>query len=216
MIKKFLHKLIHGTPRFLSDTKYKIVEAFECGGITYYQFENPFNVPYQRGLSALDHYDVLRSRCDKEYLVSYSKAVKEIITDKKLLDLRKLMQITSHLEERVNMIVVPDHVYNLASVVYFDATENPAVYDYTYGQKKVQRWKKEETMKDFFLRKPITELIPYLQDSEGNIPMFSDLMTTAEEKMRLYQQAIVTSILSKTKLTQEQVKSLLSSGGSPQ
>jgi hypothetical protein len=67
-------------------------------------------------------------------------------------------------------------MYKLAAVVFFDQHENPLVYEYEYGKEKIASWKKETTLRDFFLQKPIMELIPYLQYAAENLEAYDGLV----------------------------------------
>lgn len=62
------------------------------------------------------------------------------------------------METRVNLAFEPDTVRRLASVVYFDAAEDLSTFDMKYGEKKVEFWKKNNVT-DFFLTRPISELL---------------------------------------------------------
>jgi hypothetical protein len=65
-------------------------------------------------------------------------------------------------------------------VVFFDKSENPAVYDFKYNQKKIEFWKKEASAKQFFFMLPLQRLIPFLKDYEKNFDTY--LMVTEAVK----------------------------------
>jgi cell shape-determining protein MreC len=80
------------------------------------------------------------------------QAFKNILakTPFKSTDLFELMKLNNQLSERLEFIYDTDLVYKLASVVYFDEKENPEDYDWTYNQKKIDKWKKDKSINDFF------------------------------------------------------------------
>ena len=57
------------------------------------------------------------------------------------------------------MIVDPDIVFKIASVVYFTKDESPWSYDFKYNKKKIEKWKLLD-LKDFFFMIRVQDLIP--------------------------------------------------------
>jgi hypothetical protein len=145
--------------------KQKIVPAFDYHGKRYFMFEDIFSLPTVRGLMALDYYEELNMRCTKEYLKSFSDAAANILSNPHKIDLTSLGLLVRHLQERLDMIAMPDHVYKLASVVFFDDSENPYNYDRPYNIKKINSWKEDPEVLSFFLKTPLKDLIPYLDSA---------------------------------------------------
>jgi len=85
------------------------------------------------------------------------------------------MKLNNQLSERLEFIYDTDLVYKLASVVYFDEKENPEDYDWTYNQKKIDKWKKDKSINDFFLTMPIADLVPFLKDFNMNFDSYSQV-----------------------------------------
>ena len=146
--------------------KQKLVKAFFYQGKTYWMFEDIATIPSIRGLQAMDYYDEFNMRCTKEYLTYWTDAAEKILTDNKKIKLVDLGILVKHLQERLKMIPVSDHIYKIASVVFFDESENPYHYDRDYNKKKMESWKKDPAVLGFFLQTPLSNLIPYL-DSQG-------------------------------------------------
>lgn len=124
-------------------------------------FDDILKLPTLRGMMALDYYDEFHMRCDKEYLIKHADAIETILSNPKKLDLTKLATITQNLKDRLTMLPLPDHVFKLASVVFFDQSENPYHFDRKYAAEKVARWKRDPNALGFFLRTPLAELIPF-------------------------------------------------------
>lgn len=152
--------------------RHKIKEAFTCDGIIFDQFDDIFNIPCYRGLTALAYYEEIRMRCTREYLLTHVARVKEILNSKsiKLMD---LMILERQLEERLNLIIEPDLVYKLASIVYFRRGDNPSIYEAKAAQENIALWKKHMDMNAFFLSQPLIELIPYLKECEIDFQAYS-------------------------------------------
>ena len=149
---------------YLVDGKYKIVQAFDHNGTKYLMFENPVEVPTARMLAAQGIYVEMEMRCDREYLELNCKAVDKILNEnKKGINVTYLAQLNQNLRERLNLMPLPDFVFKLASVIFFDETESPVSYDWAYNEKKIAKWKKDPELLDFFLSRLATELIPSLR-----------------------------------------------------
>lgn len=164
--------------------KHTIVYAFTCGGKDYYQFANEGNdLPWKRGMDAIVAYRELQMMCEFDYLKMHTEAVDKILTAPKFnmksaMDLAKL---NSQLRERLTLPFQPGLIYNLAAVVYFDKDENPYSFDAKYAFEKIEFWKKNSDIEDFFLQKQLTELVPFLKNYEGNMLTFSETVKAINE-----------------------------------
>jgi len=171
----WLKKIFNRKPEWQSRPELEIVPAFDCEWVQYYQFKDSFNIPCLRALCALTYYNELSMRCDNEYLKLHCDFVEKVIADKKSIDVGKLAIVNKNLKDRLNMIVPTDMVLKLASVVYFDKTENPYVYDYAYGLKKIELWRKQIKKYGFFFHQPLSQLIPQLKDSKEDFLIYSEI-----------------------------------------
>lgn len=149
---------------YMINDQYKVTEAFKApDGTIYYQFEDQMKLPAGRGLCALTIYEEFNMRATREYLELHCRAVEKILSDPKKINIQAIAIINKNLQERLNMAMFPDHIYKLASVVFFDKSESPYNYDYAYNQKKIEKWKASGGMLDFFLKTPLADLIPSLK-----------------------------------------------------
>lgn len=182
------------------ESKFRIKKAFVCGGIEYYQFDDVFNLPYQRGLTAITFFREMQMNCDREFLMAFCDAKAnignkildsmsakkgEINLNKTIALLNQSAQLDVNLKERVAMITDADLVYKLASVVFFDKSESPTHYEHGYNQKKIEHWKKNASMYDFFLQMPLQELVPFLkksgEDTQVYLAKITEMMMSAEQ-----------------------------------
>lgn len=194
-------KSIFRSNRFELRPGHRIEPAFTVGGIEYFQFPDILSMGFERALSALAFYEELRMRTTREYLDAHCMAVENILSDPKKINVAQLAILNKNLQDRLKMVVEPQIVYKLASVLYFDNTENPYRYDYQYGVTKIERWKKEKSLKDFFLSTPIKDLIPGLSTYEENLESYSRVVEMLNDKT-------LTSILSTLSDTQQQYESV--------
>lgn len=142
------------------------VEAFRHNGKTYYHFTDSFKMPAGRALCALAIYEELRMRCTREYLEKHIRATEIFLSaEKGRIDLGKIALINANLKERLNLAPFPDHIYKLASVTFFDETESPFSYDFEYNKKKIEAWKRDPKLLDFFLTTQFADLMPSLNTS---------------------------------------------------
>lgn len=158
---------------YLVDGKHRIVEAFIHNGTRYLMYENQVEVPTARMLAANGIYCEMEMKCDKEYLELHCKAVDKILNEnKKGINVTYLAQLNQNLRDRLNLMPLPDFIYKLASVIFFDESESEVSYDFQYNQKKIAKWKEDPAMLDFFLSRLATELIPSLKPVEKSSHMF--------------------------------------------
>jgi hypothetical protein len=162
--------------RVFPGQKHVIVPAFELAGIEYYQFDDVFNLPYERGLTALVFYEETRMRCSREYLGKHVEVTRNLLRSNKI-DIFKINQLNEQMGDRLKLSLDVDLLYKLASIVYFDKNENPVLYDAEYCRKKVGFWKKHKGISDFFLQKPLIELIPFLKNADFDLDTYSRMNT---------------------------------------
>ncbi len=167
--RKLFRKRFHSR---LLDGRYKLVEAFQLGGTTYYMFDQTAEVPTGRMLAALAVYTELEMKVDKEYLDLHTRAMEKLLSDPKKINVMYIAQLNLNLRERLELMPLPDFVYKLASVIFFDKTESPYSYSFEYNKKKIAEWKKSGDTLDFFLSRLSSELIPSLRPATGNTKMF--------------------------------------------
>lgn len=156
--------------------KQKIIKAFVYQGKSYFMFDDIFSIPSIRGLQALDYYEEFNMRCTKDYLLKWTESVEKILSDNKKIKLIDLATLVKHLQERLKMIPVSDHIYKIASVIFFDDSENPYHFDREYNKKKIELWKKDPEVLSFFLQTPLKDLIPYLDSQGASLHTYSGIV----------------------------------------
>src|SRR6185295_309349 len=178
---------------YLLDEKYRIIEAFDHGGKKYLMFDNAFEVPTGRAFAAMAVYAEMEMRCDKEYLEAHTKAMEKLLNpaDRKI-NLSYIAQLNLNLKERLELMVMPDFFYKLASVIFFDESESKYSYDFDYNKKKIEKWKKDPEMLDFFLSRLVTDLIPSLKSAGSGTQIY---MGIAEKVDRIHRDNL-TKVLS--------------------
>lgn len=184
------------TKNIFPEQKHMIEFAFEVAGMKYYQFDDVFNLPYERGLMALAVYEEVRMRCSREYLQKHVEACRKILHDNKI-DIYKLNALNEQMSDRLDLAIDTDLLYKLASVVYFDKNENPAVYEPEYCNKKIAFWRGNKDVNAFFLQKPLVELIPFLKDVDFDLNTYSEMVEATNKIHSEILQASVSKNMSK-------------------
>lgn len=177
-----LRKLFYKKTEFNIKPEHKTRLAFTSQGEDYFCFDDTFNVPSKRALCALDFYDEFEMGCNKEYLRAMMGSLKRMVNDSKAIDKVDLSKIIAQTEERIEFIKSPDLFLKLSSALYFDKSENPYGYDYAYGREKIERWKKDEKVLDFFLQNHIGKLLPHLRKSGVSTQTYFQITTEANKK----------------------------------
>lgn len=153
---------------------HRIEYAFTSGGRKYYRYEDITNLPYQRGRAALTAYNEVEMRCSREFLLDWTKKMDAVLHNNPI-DIFEINKLNGILKDRLSLTADLDLCYKLAAIVYFDKTEKPEVYEPAYAEKKIARWKKDQSVSDFFSQMPLKELIPYLSNAIGDFDTFFQL-----------------------------------------
>ena len=178
------------------DNKYKIIPAFTLHGVEYWQFATATDMPTGRGLSAMVIYEEFRAKADLEYLQKHVRAMEILLNPKpgQSIKLTAMAEINANLKERINLVVLPDHVYKLASVHFFDPKqESIYVYDPVYNDKKIKAWKESDGSLDFFLKTPLRALLP----SFDSLNMPVETYLSLAQKVGNLHQSVLQRVISK-------------------
>lgn len=167
--------------KFFPNTRHIINYAFSIGVKHYFRFDDHLNLPYERALCSLVFYKEIELNIDSELLKAHVEAINNILMSQKI-DIYKIKELNDLMMQRLRLPKDPELMYKLASVVFFGADENPEVYEYEHGKRKIAFWKKNTSVGDFFLSMPLQELIPYLKHAGENLEAFSRLIKDVDQK----------------------------------
>lgn len=149
------------TPQYngTADKKHwdKIKFAFTSGNRNYFCFSHDINIPYERMYAAIDIYRELDAAVNPVFLDSHCKAVDAVLESEKIKTNKKLMEIgilNARLKERKELAISVQIQLKLATVKYFDETENPFGYQHDYNKAKIEHWAKNADVPTFFLSLP--------------------------------------------------------------
>jgi hypothetical protein len=143
--------------------------AFEAGGTKYYRMKKDVLMPvgrYKWVDATLNEVDI---RMTLPVLKAYIKELKTNLDGSKgVINLSKAFQQIYAMETRCDLAFEPETVRRLASVVYFDETEDLRDYDQEYAEKKIEFWQKKKTYA-IFMTAPIGELLNLSEHSETSL-----------------------------------------------
>lgn len=139
--------------------------AFECGRKFYRFKEGEFKMPVGRHKFVEAYLHQAEMRMDIETLTRYLDEIDKNLDSGKL---SKVAIASYAIRSRASMGFEPETIERLASVVYFDETEDLSDYKPEYGTEKIEYWKKKEFM-GFFLTRPIDELCGLRGTSEESL-----------------------------------------------
>jgi len=169
IFKKYLD-----TKNIFPKSEHIIEWAFNVGSTDYYTYADIFSLPYERGLMAVAVYNELDMRIGRDYMEKHTAAMDELLSSN-TIDIFKIKVLNEQIKQRMALVTDIDLLYKIASVVFFDKNENPAIYEADYCAKKIKLWKESRGVKDFFMQKPMLELIPYLANVDVDLDTYSVL-----------------------------------------
>jgi len=177
------------------DVRDNVEFAFEVGGKKYYRFSKDYKCPTGRFKYIDAFLYEAELRMNLKMLNAYcDKMLKELDGAAGQVRISELIKVVWAIQSRCKLAFSPETIERLASVVYFDETEDLSDYNEEHGNKKIALWKKHDFI-GFFLTTPIIELL--------NLKGFS------EESFRIYLQEIREAELLIKDLTLEPGKGLL-------
>ncbi len=148
---------------------HQVVLAFTSDGVDYYKFETGYNSYYERYMAGMDRINEIEQRVDAKYLDTFQKLLDEYL---KKGDLVNCVIANNNLRERRQYIFNVRLLYNLASVWFFDKSENCYTYDYEYAEKKIARWMKDKDLLAFFLQTELMKFMPLPDTVKENLEIY--------------------------------------------
>lgn len=155
--------------------------AFECKGKKYYRMAHEFRMPTGR-YKFLDAYLIEHElRMNPKMFHDYLDRIEAVLNGRGgTIKLSDIAVTVYNMRTHANLLFVPDTIKKLASVVYFDDTEDLRDYDTDYGKKKISLWETDEQY-TFFLTRPIVELL----NLEGiSVTSLQTFIQTAEDTIK--------------------------------
>lgn len=158
--------------------------AFEVNLTKFYRFKEEYKHPvgrYKYVYKYLKEHDI---RMDLPTLREYVRLLKTHLnggTKGQNINIGESWRLLHNMDTRLTLPFDPEGIKRLATVVYFTDTEDLSTYNYdTDGKWKIDLWN-ENKVHDFFLTKPIGEL---LNLNDGSIISLEEYLSQAQEILR--------------------------------
>jgi len=185
----------------------QIEYAFTSGGVNYFQFVADLNIPMERANAALDIYRELEYGINPTILTAHTIAIEKLLMDSKVKPEKKIMEmaiLNNRIKERLGLAVSIQLNIKLATVKYFDETENPLGYQFPYNQEKIKHWMKHNDIATFFLMLPQNQFLPSGPEFEKSLKTFME----GESLMMLKELKHLTTLIPSDNLSEDMRKSL--------
>jgi hypothetical protein len=154
----------------------KVEFAFEAGPIfgkrKFYRAKDDYRLPYGRYKYIDAFLYEVELRMDLKKLEQYMDILeKNLDGSKGNISIAKAFEVIWAIRSRCKLAFEPETVKRLASVTYFDETEDLSDFDMEYGAEKVKFWEKHGCYA-FFLTSPIEELLNLKGTSETSLQTY--------------------------------------------
>lgn len=151
------------------DFKDKVEFAFRSRGVTYYRMTKGTQIPFGRYRRMQEYFLEYDLRMKITTFMAYLNDLeKHLFGATGTVNLNKAYEIIASMKARANLAFAPTQAYNLATVVYFDDTENLYGYDENHNKKKAKAWQEDKKV-DFFYMRPLDELLGLTGYSEADL-----------------------------------------------
>jgi hypothetical protein len=158
--------------------------AFTSGGIDYYHFKGSgFAKYYERYAAAVDmiwafeHHKLTHQDFD-----IFLNTLDEYHNTGNLVEAARLSGNIRAIRSYCYHVPL---LYNLASVWYFDQSENPYSLDKDYCESKIEHWQKDKATLAFFLSTPIAQYMPLVDTIEESFRNFTK--QSLETQLAIYE-----------------------------
>ena len=151
----------------------QIEKAFKSkNGIQYYRFIKEIMMPYGRYQMVQTYFLEYDLRMDHKLFKQYIESIEKTLDGSAgQVNIGKAFELISKMKARAELAFAPDQAYNLASIVYFDETEDLYKYDLDYNRTKISRWKEAGDLA-FFYTKPLDDLLGLKNFSEPDLAAY--------------------------------------------
>jgi hypothetical protein len=100
------------------------------------------------------------------------------------VDFITLIRTIGQMESRIELGFEAETTYRLASVHYFDDTEDLYTYDKTHNDVKIALWKEAKAV-DFFYTRPMSELLGLINSSPEDLQTFIEQQTALLKELTI-------------------------------
>ncbi len=158
-MKRFFSRIISyfRGPQWHVKPNHEIKLAFSHKGKNYYHFVNALDMSYMRYMAAQDAIIAMEYRLDKPFIEWYNKLFQEYFNKQ---DWKNLAILQNNFYQRSQYLSNEELLLSLASVWYFDESENPYTYNHEYNEEKIRSWRGDSELLGELLKTPLKNYVP--------------------------------------------------------
>lgn len=150
-------------------------DSLNINGVNYYRFKKETSMPWGRYMFLQTFLSEQNLRMDIPLLKKYMENLTKILNGNKgVIELGKAFQIIGQVQSRCELAFEVDTTYRLASILYFDDTEDLYTYDKVYNDKKIKAWKEAKSV-DFFYMMPMKGFLNLSDSSVTDLQIFMEV-----------------------------------------
>lgn len=142
----------------------QLEEAFTVRGVQYWCFKHDTRIPMGRYMFIQNFLQEVLYRMTVDRLKAYIDKIRSQIDGSSVnkegtpsINIGNAIVFLDQMKNLTELAFEPETVYRLASVIYFDETEDVTRWDPEHNKKKIAAWKEDGTL-DFFYGRPFIEL----------------------------------------------------------
>jgi hypothetical protein len=182
-IKKFLFRNVDKTNLYHPDFDDKIETAFSSRGKQYYRFTRETIMPWGRYMIMQDYIAAQTLRINPVLLKKYMENLTKVLNGNKgVIELGNAFKIIGQIQSRLELAFETETTLRLASVIFFDDTEDLYLYNKAYNDQKIAAWKEDKCV-DFFYMMPMSELLGLKDSSPADLRIFMALQKGITEDL---------------------------------
>lgn len=141
------------------DFRDKVEPVFVSRGVQYYRMKKGTQIPYGRYKRMQEFFLEYDLRMKLETFIAYlDETLKHLSGGAGTVRIDKAVENLLKMKARAELAFSPQQAYNLATIEYFDDTENLYGYDEYHNRKKKKAWMEDKKI-DFFYMRPLDELL---------------------------------------------------------
>jgi hypothetical protein len=134
-------------------------KQFTVEGVKYWRFKKDTIMPWGRYMMLQTFERQVELGINRKLLEKYIQVIEENISGEKgTINLTNVHKMVTNIKSRIALAFTSDTVYDYASAVYFDETENLNEYNMAHNKEKIARWREAGAI-DFFYMRPVSELL---------------------------------------------------------
>jgi hypothetical protein len=164
------------------DEGHVIIPAFESNGVQYYMMKDIFNSFSGRALDAMAIYEKWSMRTSPEWMRAWLDGLENTINANPI-KITEIAEMLNMMRERINFALPTESlIWELASVAFFDRNESPYRYDPEYAKDKIERWKQDIGLPDFFFATPLKDMVSLPDLSEEGFKNYLKMVEAVDGK----------------------------------